>query len=1701
MIKKAVLALIATLLILAVIFWETVAIQAAHAYLSYTCRHSLHAKFAADKLYFENGALVVEKPRILTKRELKEGGFRLVADRLVIQATPDFFQRKLDLAVGLQNPVFDIRQATSDMRFWLKETFQPIAFFSINAKLGIDKGVLAIHDSETVQSLYFKVEAEAGHQNRGHIIVSLDDPTLKSNCVTLSLARLERRHIALDLDLDNVEAAAFLKAMRNIMPDFDTLQFSEGRIKGKMALTFPKNGRPFAEGDLGFHEIVFAAPDFDLQGHIEEAHLHLNENPNVKDEREPRTIGHLEISREGSLIFEGPTQPLCAFQHIRGTLFFQTHDGARIALEGTCRHGGETTRLQIDGNAHFAAEGQGSLDLAVQVAAADQRRASAHFVTRQLGSKFKFVEFNFVGVGPSEFDLLQKLFTPYMTSMQIEMHEGTIDATALAYMRGLTITDLKVEKIVAKDLKLTFQPWEVAVAVDELSGELNVNCAAANLFETLNADLAISNSRIEFAGYDQTLCRLHNVQTQLTIRKGIVQKSLLHGEFVGLQGSIEIDGEAEDGDYIKATFEGGTQGLSNLAPEPFRRGFKTHFADDLLTLRLVSRPSPLGWLVEGSSSVGGETIRFGCDIELCSPQDWLLNLATKEPSWHELGAIASLAVLAEEASVSGMLRGFFLHDGWWTAQKLPLQKYLPLFLHVGEGMRVSGWGDFEGSFDHHSFLMNFDLTDLSVENSALRISLDGINRNGSYQLDFASGRWKGSLPVKNGLYLEKSSNLFFHDIKTEITCNSEMLRLNDLETQVEGVRWKGNLAVTYKDILNVAIHADEVVSTFSQMQKLFEHFQNLKFLEKLPLDGALALGEKGADLNLAFHLEGLKTEMKVGIKAEGELQKGLFGTFSNLSFKFDFDSVKDSIALSRIAGELILEGETLPARGEIQIGSISQGNGSFDLSLGEHARFVGYSHPLLHEDQVEAIQVIFDPSLTHLGTIHPSSIDLQLRPTGQVQRFGIAAAATMETILPELKFLARTKLIPLPDKLRQKVESSQASGNLLLISAYDDKNGTLTWQLKGNDLSLNGQRFERFLLEGKKRDNTWTIDPFQLDDLSLSMDIVRLSESWKVNFLGLRLKDSLLLGLEGEYRDGGTQFIAKVNLFELELDKLSSWNVKARGKFKGTGQLHVGFGSDIEIDTVLNGTLRSWSLCGLDFTDASNVSCHFVKNQGLTLRNLTTKMSSGADLLIEKGAYDFTNEVLTLEGLHFDMPQERAPLFAQQLQTAFPLWFNDKTTALISSLKQEGKLSGELHMHTSPKESLLKVVLGEGNYQFQGRPHTVHRAEVSYDLKTLDLFSHYRLDNHSFWVRLNSSDPQFKEGTLLFLDEPSPSIPPLTLTWKQDDVEGWTVQKAEGNFAGLFVSLRKDPATSDAHHAMTLVGEVQFDPTLASRLISEEAANKIKALQCGPGYTLKGRWLISKGSESFFDQLHFHGHLEGNSVVFKGYVWQNVNAEVDWIPGYVQLRKLKVDDPAGTFNMGTLTLARLENGLWVFEMPLIRAANFRPSLMKEADSPANLVSKPLLIKTLELENVTGYLHDSSSWKGKGKFEFTNPYKNHLQNTIFAIPAELLTLIGLDMRALNPVSGTIFMEVRDRKVMLTKFKDVYSEGKLSKFNLSNPSKLPSYMDFESNLHVQIRMKQYNLFFKLAELFTVNITGPVTKPIYSLHRQKETGKDLK
>lgn len=284
----------------------------------------------------------------------------------------------------------------------------------------------------------------------------------------------------------------------------------------------------------------------------------------------------------------------------------------------------------------------------------------------------------------------------------------------------------------------------------------------------------------------------------------------------------------------------------------------------------------------------------------------------------------------------------------------------------------------------------------------------------------------------------------------------------------------------------------------------------------------------------------------------------------------------------------------------------------------------------------------------------------------------------------------------------------------------------------------------------------------------------------------------------------------------------------------------------------------------------------------------------------------------------------------------------------------------------------------------------------------------------------------------------------------------------------------------------------------AVALLNPEIAAKIASWQIGDGYALQGQWNISKeGNRLLADRMTFYGELMGREFEFFGYQFNGLSAQMSYSSDAVHVRNLMVSDPCGRMQIDEVACLSQGEGQWYASLPILKISDFRPSLLHAPNVATTPVARAFVIRQMEIHALTGNLGDRNSFRGYGRLSFSNPPKKNLQSVIFAIPAEILLRIGLDLAVLNPVRGVIEYEIKDSRVELKRFKDVYSKGRMSKFYLPNNGQVP-YVDFDGNVNMQVRMKQYNLIFKLAELFTVNVQGTLKKPTFTLHKQPRKGK---
>lgn len=1752
--KKLLFSVFFILIAMSVIYWNALITFGFERYLSHISKAALDGKLKYESILFQDKTWILTKPHLKSRKSIEEGGIQFQAETLAVQILPDFWNRRAAIQLDLTAPHLDVLQASSDIHKLLLNALSPASLFEIEAHLKVKEGTLHVHDADSSkkQTLYFQLDLHCTDDLQGCLVASLNDPQLQSNSLTLQLTQQEKKLFHLDGNFDKIECAPLCEVLKSLFAPLEAVEVTSGIVQGKVLLVLPKNGQPYAKGDLALQDFRFTAPSFDLKGTIQEAQIHLTENPDprLQENKLPRTVGHFEITKGSVLEFQRDEEPLCRLEDLVGTLYFQTLEGARLNFSGRCLHQEKVSSLEIAGETRFADTGAGSLDLSLRLHAPQREDALVRFLTRELGSKFKFAEISLSNIGPAEFDLLQAALIPYFPEFpQARMTEGRIDATVLAYMKGLRIADFKIETLEAKNLQVDVDPWELNLKLGKLSGSLAVNLASPKVLESLNADLVLVEGEASFSGVNENLCHLSNMQTEFVVRRGQFLPSSIQGCLAGLKGTIDIDGNASNGEVIKLNFHGGMQGLSSMLPEKLAQALQGEFGEDALTLHAGVRNSLKGLKVEGFINVReresqNQRIDFGFELEKTAQKMWgkwpVHHLSNAY--WNELGqevlALSTPAVgmpltylegewLKKELGIAGLV----LRNGWFRSDNVLLLKYVSPLLFSDRKVTLSGFGDFHGWFDQGNMTLEYDLrgSTLEADNWAIVAPSLAAAKEGlpaRHFFDLYQGISFGTLPLVNATYIDKRLGLKYTSIDTLVSSVGKVLRFDQLNTRCCDLEFVGEIQL---DLTNptpgyfasdVNIHA--IQGSFSNLQRFYSHFEKLKFFQKFPFEGQLGLGERGAWLHMDF----VPGDVHVASRVQGRFYGGHLlhdssdMAIDHLAFNFDYDQSAKTFFMQDLRGTLRMgdshsSEEYEIAAEKLSFGNCQTGEADFDIWLGDHQRDIVRIAGSTRIVEGNVLELHLDHQLTHFGDVHPENFKLTFKDWGQIEMFHVDFGLSLSTMLHDLQMLSRTGLLFLPKNLIAEVNSLRnAEGQFKVSLDYNFKTSQLTYLATADDVVADHHRYRKCLLSGKKTGSTLAIDQLLLDNISIGADLVRLSNSWKVNFLGLRLGEFLLLGLEGDYRDGDKTFDAKVNLLEANFDHAREWPAlmafvdanHPKGTLRATGQVHLASLPESKrgwhLDIVLSGALRGWELNGLRFQDTSNASFHYVTDRGLTVRNLGMGLKgsegiSQALFNIEKINFDSSKEELAVEGLNFNIPVSQINEVMQNLQKAYPAAFSNQVVSIARDLKKKDNLEGAVHFTRSLAGTNVLVKLKDGEYHFNDTLHQVHNFALSYDLKEIKVLTQYRFNDHLFWLLMKTAQPAFESGSLLFADyhpeqqQSSTGQNGLLMQWTLHPQAGFTVHSAHGNFAGLFVDLRQDPNVFPQDDAHYLVGAVHFIPAKASCLISQNLVAACKNLKIGSGYTAKGSWRFAKKELAEEGPFHFHGIVEGTNCILKGYQFQNLIAEVDFVPQRLEISHLHMTDPCGGLQIEKAYL--YQEGDWKLAIPKIEISNLKPSLLQEEGAESPLGAKPLVIRQLEITNLQGHLASPESYTGKGTLQFQNSPKKNLQNTIFAIPAEILTLIGLNLTVLNPVSGTVLFDIHNGKFNITKLKDVYSEGRHSKFNLSHRSS--SHVDFAGNLNVTIRMKQYNLFFKLAELFTVNIQGTLIDPKYSINNKAD------
>lgn len=1703
------------------------------------CRHFLinealqiylisHSKQMGAPLSFESSAHS-ENSLIFYKPNIQIEGGKIEADKLVIKYELHPIERRLDLSVDFQNLSCFVPNKEANLQAILNSWFDKSLLLNVSGQINCAEGFLHLKDPESRSAISFSLNHSWGKKNEGLYSFVFGEADEKGS-LQLSFNAEDQSNFSLKAKAEEVNAKKLSEALKTIVPGSFKWNFQEGMLDGELAFTIADAKLQDGYGNFNIVGLKAEEGELGILACIEEAVL------NIDAKSQNATF---KLTKGCSLALKDE-EIYAEFKDFKGIVSVENSNLLKVDLKGFWDDHENPMETELHG--HTAFSDLSALFFKILLTPLKEPKHLSYITVqaKKTGEEGS-AEVLLHRFGPKQFHFWQRALENLFPGVNpISYHNGNLNALLNISFSQKGVKALSIKNIEAENAFVVVKPWEMALGVDKLNGVLSINLDAPNPKDTLNADLKIQNGGLSLIGANFDFWNFTNIETDLMIKQGVFQKSSASVELAGLKGSAEID-FLNDPEIIRLHLEGKAADLKSFLPERIQLGIDKNLSEHELFVEASISKKPQRFAVYGDILVKNREnqislpLSFGFDLEKS-----LLDIDSPAISayWRLIApfyaekmvppALKTLATLESRWMLQELgIQGFVMSNGWFKAQSLPLEKYLSPFLFVEDQMILKGVSNLKGTFDPQGVSIQYDAKNASLENGHLIIevkeifSQDETELPGSHYIDFTKGKHFGKLPIRKGSYFDKNHGLLFTELNADVLFEGEKVHMLDVETFSNGLLLAGHIDIDYSDPLKGAfdldIYVDALHGKFSEAQHFFSHFdQSLLFLN-IPLDGEINSREAGGHLCLNFKPDHFDLNCKfAGSLSEGNYESSnLSLRILDLSLNFDFDSESNHLAFTDIQGALLV-GELAQAdeyriSGEkIYFKDFKKGQAEFDLWVGDRNRDLIRIAGKTASDEKDERKVVFsfDESLTHFGDIHPHEIALTLLDWTRVESAKLDFNFRLSSLIYDLQKLSRSGAFFFSDKLLMEIDSiTHAGGEFSVTLQYEGASDNFLFNVAGHDLTFDRHQFKNFALSGKQRGKTWSIDELKLDEISAAAELTKEEDLWKANFLGLRYGQSLLMGLSGEYKEGSEQILGQVNLLELHLPMIKEWpelaflqqynlqgGVRAKGQFNLTPPKK---GQKWRLEAFLDLGLKACKLDNLILDDLEGINCHFVSGRGITIDNALLSFQGGHKdlnprLNVHKLDFDFASHCLNLERADFSLAAEDLNALSAHLRGYFPSFVNDDGASLIANLKHSGQVKGSLSLIDEGSNFELGLQLEDGTYEIFGKPYDLKTFSLTLDNEELKIATQQVLNNHLFWISTRSDAGNLDRGAILFSDEAvSEEFAPLFITWRRDDRRGVTIESAEGCFCGMRFNLKENYENPTTQSALHLRGHIAILDESFRNILDPQLASSLMRWEVGKGYLLQGDFEIEKEALNMNRDIRFFGSLTGEDFELKGYRFKHLFSQVVYGPEFVQISDISITDPAGALYIGRADVLKRGGKLELF-IPVLNIQEMRPSILTEIGKPPSRYRKPLIIRNLHVENLHGILGEEDSFKGRGNLDFVNPVKKHLQNTIFAIPAEILTRIGLDSSVLTPVTGSIQYEISDGRIHLTKFKDIYSHSKLSRFYLPNTHN--SSIDFDGNLNIQVRMKQYTLLFKLAELFTVTIKGNLKKPTYTLQRQK-------
>ena len=1381
----------------------------------------------------------------------------------------------------------------------------------------------------------------------------------------------------------------------------------------------------------------------------------------------PYFIGDGEVSG-ASLKFKDPhSDRFWAAAEVRGSLHFSRQNEPLIQLNGVFQQGEEECPFQLNGEGFI--EEETLWKIAMDFNLLNAAETQTYFSLTSKGSEQYLLETEFMHLNTDLLNLMQYIVGVHIPEVHhLQVDTGIFQGKIQGWIENKRFKRFEVTQFVSQNLVAGFPDRKWKWGARTVRGKGEFDFSTPDFFDGTFWELDVSNG---YLGVGEKV-QVEDLDFHVGMHDQYIKPSKLKGKFGGVTGKAAFEGL-----YTHLHLDVNTtvclEELAHLIGQKKSEELKA-VVDLDLDLRLKTfqeRMTLTGALGISHGEKQRDDIQFGWSWDL-------LKLWKGE---------------LKEALDLGWFKSLNLSD---HTLNLPL-------LFLGRDWRIQGEVNTEGTFNSCAVEFTVDPTALHYQSPS--IDMKPNTKEGekapscTFNFDFNERIWRGKIPLKEVAIKEHSFGITFDSFSSEVNLENTQILFQNVDAHADGIHFQSEIILDYhlEDRNELTIQTSKIEGNAEDVVGFLHHFKDFATLE-LPLEGKITSGSGGMYLRAYIgDIEEL-LEWKIGL----HLQEGRYSLskallFENLAGDLYYSAEDQLFKIKETQGQLILKAGTGLRSYELNVPLLeldaTQGAWNYDLRLEapthDICRVVGTAI------KREELHFNLDKDRTRFFGAKVDVSNLTFSEDGILSTLGLKTKLSSLDLFHHLDFLSAAGVLPLKPMILNEMRVPKFEGETALNFTFDRKQEAFSFQAHSDRLVCGPVNLDHLVIHANRFGDHFVLDQFEAGALAMRASMDKCGEKWVIPQFEVAWKQCRLKG-DGGHFDQESQLLKlpldglKVNLEELT-SLFSSpdmdWNYLS-GTLFAKGDLILDLSRGIK-DWALESSIK---VIGEDFGKGklrleSPETLHFSYNghQGFQLKEanlnflhprsnqLWAKCHFDTLSYIEK-EWKGNNVTLTVppEMIHFLGQTCAFPSLRyeeeQLMFCGYPLRWDNQIEATMDFVFGETP-----YINGSLKEGYYWV--GDKAWYFNAFAFAYKDGAFQLNLNTLfdeipfDLEAQFSLLPH-FTSKIEIQETP-SEGR---------SHDPLRIQTGWNKQEGFYIHNIEGKLCGLDFDFHHHPKDSFLDQSV-LTGQLKINVPVFTKLLPEKFQNAVKEFEIGKGYELSGDLVLSKLN---LKESYFSGYLKGKNFELLGSVMETLMGEIKIRPSHVELTHFNVSDASGIFSMESVRIEQGEDQRWSLMIPELVMQDFRPSLLNKVGKYPGRI-KPLTVRDLHFRSVRGYLGDAKSFTGKGFLNFINTFKR--ESNLLDLPFEILGRLGLDMGLLAPVRGKLNFIMVDGRVYLTELNKSYSEGKRSQFFLSpNQS---SFIDFEGNIDINIKMKQYVLL-KITEPFTLSISGTFDNPKYSL-----------